>query len=83
MMGFPDFWGDDLSQASADHDTEALSRFACHSSDRSSSRVLVEMESDTNPRDSAVRILLGRETTSEDVRYVKDQLGHTLEGTTI
>jgi cysteine sulfinate desulfinase/cysteine desulfurase-like protein len=31
----------------------------------------------------AVRFSLGRDTTSEDIQYVKDRLGHVLEGATI
>ncbi|WP_435185717.1 cysteine desulfurase family protein [Halobellus sp. EA9] len=79
MMGFPELSGADLVQAFADHDIAVSSGSACHSGDRSPSRVLMEMAIDTNLAFGAVRFSLGRDTTSEDVQYVKDQLGRVLE----
>jgi cysteine desulfurase len=80
MMGFPRYSGTDLVQAFADHDVAVSSGSACHSGDRSPSRVLVEMSIDTNLASGAVRFSLGRETTSEDIQYVKDSFGRVLAG---
>lgn len=42
----------------------------------------MEMGIDMNLAFGAVRFSLGRDTTSEDIQYVKDQLGHILEEVT-
>lgn len=79
MIGFPGLSGADLVQAFADHDIAVSSGSACHAGDRSPSRVLTEMGIDENLASGAVRFSLGRDTTSEDIRYVEDQLGDILE----
>lgn len=76
MMGFPGLSGADLVQAFADFDIAVSSGSACHSGDRSPSRVLTEMGIDTNLAFGAVRFSLGRDTTSDDIQYVKNQLGY-------
>lgn len=80
MMGFPRYSGADLVQAFADHNIAVSSGSACHSGDRSPSRVLMEMGIDTNLASGAVRFSLGRETTSEDIQHVKDRFGRVLAG---
>lgn len=82
MTGFPGFSGADLVQAFAARDVAVSSGSACHSGDRSPSRALLEMGIDTNLAFGAVRFSLGRETTSEDVQYVRDRLGHVPGGAT-
>ena len=82
MMGFPGSAGADLVQAFADRDIAISSGSACHSGNQSPSRVLMEMGIDMNLAFGAVRFSLGRDTTSEDIQYVKDQLGHILEKVT-
>lgn len=78
MMGFPGLSGADLVQAFADRDIAVSSGSACHSGDRAPSRVLTEIGIDTNLAFGAVRFSLGRNTTSEDIQYVKDQFGQVV-----
>lgn len=79
MMGFPDVSGAALVQAFADRGIAVSSGSACHSGDQSPSRVLTEMGIDTDLASGAVRFSLGRETTSEDIQYVENQLGDIFE----
>jgi len=79
MMGFPELSGADLAQAFADRDIAVSSGSACHSGDRSPSQVLMEMGLDTSRAFGGIRFSLGRDTTRENIQYVKDQLGHVLE----
>ncbi|AUX10507.1 cysteine desulfurase [Halalkaliarchaeum desulfuricum] len=73
MLGFPGHSGAALVQGFADRGVAVSSGSACHSSDESPSRVLVEMGVDAELAVGAVRFSLGRETTAADVDAVEAQ----------
>lgn len=82
-VGFPGTIGADLVRSFAERDVAVSSGSACHSGDRSPSRVLVEMGVDPELAAGAVRFSLGRRTTAGDVRYVEEQFGEVLEAATL
>lgn len=79
MVCFPGMSGADLVRAFAERDIAVSSGSACHSGDRSPSRVLVEMGLDPDLAFGAVRFSLGRETTADDIRYVEARFEEILD----
>ena len=74
MLCFPGQKGPSLIDALAERDIAVSGGSACHATDLSPSRVLVEMGVDPELAIGAVRFSMGRETTHQDVEYVSETL---------